>query len=124
MAKAYSAIYLQIDFFSWQQKRKGIPKSGGGGGCNCNSNSRHHRGRGAGGGGGLSKEKHRVDLTESSSAQFSTWISNFGAYVQLKEVREHFSILLKYGFHGLTLRFLDVCKSISTLRNVLLYTFC
>ena len=40
---------------------------------------------GGAGDGSLSKEKHRVDITESSPAQFSTWIFNFGALSSLRK---------------------------------------
>ena len=38
---------------------------------------------------------HRVDITESSSAQFPTWIFNFGPYGRLRPVSENSSIMLK-----------------------------
>ena len=73
--------------------------------------------------------EHRVVITECSSAQFPTWIFNFGPYGQLNAVRENSSIKLKYAtfscFRGQ--RFIQCdceCKSIRTLRNVLLYLFC
>ena len=40
--------------------------------------------------------EHRVVITEYSSAQFPTWIFNFGPYGQLNAVRENSSIKLKY----------------------------
>ena len=36
---------------------------------------------------------HRVDITESASAQFPTWIINFGPYGQLRPVREKSSFM-------------------------------
>ena len=41
-------------------------------------------------------QPHRVDITESSSAQFPTWIFNFGPYGQVKALRENYLIMLKY----------------------------
>ena len=41
---------------------------------------------------------HRLDITESASAQFPIWISNFGPYWQLRAVKEkifnNFELLL------------------------------
>ena len=35
---------------------------------------------------------HRIDITESASAQFPTWIFNFGPYGHLRAVREKFQL--------------------------------
>ena len=35
------------------------------------------------------RRKHRLDITESASAQFPTWIFNFGSYGQPRAVREN-----------------------------------
>ena len=56
----------------------------------------------------LESYMHRVDITESFSAQYPTWIFNFGPYGQLRAVKENSSIILKYAtfelcflcFHG------------------------
>ena len=39
---------------------------------------------------------HRVDITEGASAQFLTWIFNFGSYGQLRAVRGKNSISMNY----------------------------
>ena len=38
---------------------------------------------------------HRVDITESFSTQFPTWVFNFGPYGQRRVVRVNSSIMLK-----------------------------
>ena len=74
----------------------------------------------------IEKRPHRVNITESSSDQFPTWVFNFGLYGQLRAVRENSSIMLKNGTFEVC--FFKVsywqksgyeCKTINTLRNVL-----
>ena len=55
----------------------------------------------------IEKRVHRVNITESSSDQFPTWVFNFGPYGQLRAVRENSSIMLKYNatFEGCFFKF-------------------
>ena len=79
----------------------------------------------------IEKKVHRVNMTESSSDKFPTWVFNFGPYGKLRAVRENSSIMLKYATFEVC--FFQVfywqksgceCKTINTLRNTLLYLFC
>ena len=51
---------------------------------------------------GLDHSKHKVDITESASAQFSIWIFNFWQYGQLKKwaVYEQILRVVTSCFHG------------------------